>query len=321
MFDRSKIPISKYPKKPRSCTDILCCLIFLLATVASIVAAIYGLSKGNTDNILQPFDSSGNACGRGELVEYQYLYFNEVTMTDWTKKNACVKSCPIADDTKIDCFKNKEVTDCGDLKSKASYAFADRFCWPKNQAMAEKVKTGFQKLFKQEAFGDVMDSWKILLFCFVIAFLISIVYLWFLETCALTIVTLVIVLFIAALTVLGLFLYRTHLGLKTNDDPHDDDNKTYLYLAIGVWAVEIILIMCFCCLWSRIKLAARIIEATADYLTDIKRIIIIPLILVFVLLVYILWWVYSGAHIFSIGDVVHDQEYPWGEIKWEDGTK
>lgn len=317
----NSVTASKYPKRPRSCTDILCCFFFTLLTVGSVVAAFHGFAKGNTDNILQPYDSSGNACGRGKLEDYQYLYFNDIKLSDWTKQTICVKNCPLVDDSKIDCYPNKEFPQCTDLKSKASYSFANRFCWQKNVEMSSKLKEGFRKLFKQEAFGDVLDSWKVLVFCFAIAFVVSVIYLWMLETCALVIVTIVLLLFTAALTLLGIFLYQTHLGLKTNDDPHDDDDKTYLYLCIAVFVIEFIFILCFCCLWSRIKLAARIIEATADYITDIKRLIFIPLVLTFVLVAYVLWWVYSGAHIFSIGRVKHDPEYPWGDIIWEDGTR
>lgn len=320
-LQNSTIKSTQYPKRPRTYTDILCCLIFTIGTIASLVAGFHGLTNGQTENILQPFDSSGNACGRGKLAAYKYLYFNDISMTEWTKENVCVAECPLEDDTKIDCYPNNQIKECGDLKSVQSVGFAKRFCWPKNQKMTETAKEQFRKLFQQEAFGDVMDSWQVLLISFIFAFFVSVIYLWMLETCALVIVTICIVLFMAAITVLGVALYQTHLGLKTNDDPHDDDSMVYFYLTILVFAVEFILLLCFCCLWSRIKLAARIIEATADYLTDVKRVILIPVILVIVLLAYIMWFVYAGAHIFSIGTVKHDPEYPWGEIIWENGTE
>lgn len=79
--------------------------------------------------------------------------------------------------------------------------------------------------------------------------------------------------------------------------------------------------MCFCCLWSRIKLAARIIQATADYITDVKRILIVPIIMTIALIAYLLWWSYSGAHIFSIGHTEWDPSLPWGDVKWTQMTE
>jgi len=135
------------------------------------------------------------------------------------------------------------------------------------------------------------------------------------------IVTLVIVFFLAALTFLAYFFHKTYTELQTDEDIHNDDEKTYLYLAIITAAVEAILILCFCCLWSRIKLAARIIQATADYITDVKRIIFVPIIMTVVLIGYLLWWSYSGAHIFSIGTTTWDKSLPWGDVRWSQFTE
>jgi hypothetical protein len=74
-------------------------------------------------------------------------------------------------------------------------------------------------------------------------------------------------------------------------------------------------------MWSRIKLAARIIQATADYITDIKRIIFVPVIMMIALMLYLAWWSYSGAYLFSVGETKHDPKLPWGDIKWTNFTK
>jgi flagellar basal body-associated protein FliL len=146
--------------------------------------------------------------------------------------------------------------------------------------------------------------------------LVSLVYLFILEKCALVLITLVIVFFMAGLTFLAFFFHKTYTELQEDDDPHNDSEKTYFYLAIITISVEAILLLCFCCLWSRIKLAARIIQATADYITDVKRIIIVPIIMAIALIGYLLWWSYSGAHIFSVGTTEWDDSLPWGDVKW-----
>jgi hypothetical protein len=309
------------PTQDRKCTDIFCALLFIVFTGVSIYAACYGFGKGDLSNIVPPYDSSGNRCGSGVTKDYTFLYFESTSPTNWVDKTACVKSCPISNSSKIECFTNKQVTDCNQLTSRESYSFAKRFCWPKNSAMETATREKFASLGKQEAYGDIVDSWQVFLICAGIAFVIALVYLFILEQCALVLITTVIILFMAGLTFLAYYFHKKYNDLKTDNDPHNDDQKTFLYLAIGVASIEVIFLMCFCCLWSRIKLAARIIEATADYITDVKRLIFIPVIMTVVLIGYLLWWTYAGAYIFSTGHTEHDPKLPWGDVKWTQLTE
>jgi len=48
----------------RSCTDVLCCLIFVAFIGAMIAVAGYSLQRGNPLVLLTPYDSSGNQCGK-----------------------------------------------------------------------------------------------------------------------------------------------------------------------------------------------------------------------------------------------------------------
>lgn len=310
-----------YPTPNRKCTDIICALLFIVFTGCSIAAAFYGFSNGDLTNIVPPYDSSGNKCNANATAGYKYLYFNNTNPTKWVDVTACVKSCPkLANDT-IDCYTNQQVTNCSNLRVKASYSFGNRFCWPKNSTMEKVTREKFSTLGKQEAYGDIIDSWQVFLISAGIAFLISLVYLFILEKCALVIITMVIVFFLGALTFLTYYFHKTYNELQTDDDPHNDDQKTFLYLAIITASIEVIFIVCFCCLWSRIKLAARIIQATADYITDVKRIIFVPVLMTIALIAYLLWWSYSGAHIFSIGHTEWDKDLPWGDVKWTTTTE
>lgn len=310
-----------FPTQDRKCTDIFCALLFFVFTAVSIYAAFYGFGKGDLSNIVPPYDSSGNRCGFGATKDYQFLYFESVTPTNWVDKTACVKACPLTDSSAIDCFTNKQVTDCKQLTIRESYSFAKRFCWPKNSKMEQSTREKFASLGKQEAYGDIVDSWQVFLICAGVAFIISLVYLFILEKCALVLISTVILLFMAGLTFLAYYFHKKYTDLQTDNDPHNDDQKTFLYLAIGVASIEVIFVMCFCCLWSRIKLAARIIEATADYITDVKRLIFIPVVMTIALIAYLLWWSYSGAYIFSTGHTEWDPKLPWGDVKWTQLTE
>lgn len=47
-------------KWERSCTDIICCLIFSAFIVSLVAIASYAFSNGDPVKILTPFDSVGN---------------------------------------------------------------------------------------------------------------------------------------------------------------------------------------------------------------------------------------------------------------------
>jgi len=47
----------------RSCTDILCCMVFIAFIVAMLGVSGYALSTGDPMNIITAFDSDGNKCG------------------------------------------------------------------------------------------------------------------------------------------------------------------------------------------------------------------------------------------------------------------
>lgn len=58
-------PITTKPHlRKRKCTDIICLLIWILFWILVVIFAVWAYSRGNLDNIAQPYDSKGNACGR-----------------------------------------------------------------------------------------------------------------------------------------------------------------------------------------------------------------------------------------------------------------
>lgn len=75
----------------RSCTDPLCCIIFLLFIASMVGITGYALSNGNPYAMITPFDSNGNRCGlkdqgadkKQDFEPYKYKYFyNLKTMVE-----------------------------------------------------------------------------------------------------------------------------------------------------------------------------------------------------------------------------------------------
>ena len=320
MFENQPKGRGNLPTRNRTCTDLFCAVIFLIFTLSSIGIAFYGFLKGDLKNVVQPYDSSGNACGRDLTHHHPYLYLQSTSEAFWAAKTACVKACPTTEQSGVDCYTNEQIKQCTDLEIKPTYTFAGRFCWPKGIDMSETAKSWIRKFGQQEAYGDLVDSWRVFLVSFVVAFILSLAYLYLLEQCAFVLISICIVLFMGSLTALAVFFHMSYLDTVKEADTDTTPSKTYLYLAIVTYAIMLICLCLFCCLWSRIKLAARIIQATADYITDYKLILLVPFITTFFLILYLIWWSYSGAYLFSVGEVQYQKGYIWGEMKWNDTT-
>jgi Plasma-membrane choline transporter len=74
-------------------------------------------------------------------------------------------------------------------------------------------------------------------------------------------------------------------------------------------------------MFSRINLAINIIKATADFITDYKRIIMVPAILFLSVMIYLLFWVSASAHVFATGHTEYDPSLPFGRMRWTTSTR
>jgi len=102
-------PTFKGPIKNRSCTDILCCILFGVYMTGMIVIGIIAYIEGNPKRLLYPTNSEGKICGL-DVKSKPYLYFFDLTscITKGTTNpltyvksglscptpQVCVKKCP-----------------------------------------------------------------------------------------------------------------------------------------------------------------------------------------------------------------------------------
>ncbi|CAG2165822.1 unnamed protein product, partial [Oppiella nova] len=97
-------PSFKGPIKSRSCTDILCLLVFIAFITGWIIIAILGFISGNPEKLIYPTDTYGNICGRGDYRDKPYLFFfnllkcakniNENIFDRCDTPQVCVSQCP-----------------------------------------------------------------------------------------------------------------------------------------------------------------------------------------------------------------------------------
>ena len=64
------------PVADRSCTDVLCCLIFLAFLTGMVGTAGYGYLYGDPNLLVTTWDADRNGCGYNKTTEdYPFLYF------------------------------------------------------------------------------------------------------------------------------------------------------------------------------------------------------------------------------------------------------
>ncbi|KAI7803649.1 choline transporter-like protein 2 isoform X4 [Triplophysa rosa] len=91
------------PIHNRGCTDIICCIFFLVAIVGYLAVGIVAWSHGDPRKVIYPTDSTGQFCGQGNLEKKPLLfYFNIMKCASpmvllefqCPTPQVCVEKCP-----------------------------------------------------------------------------------------------------------------------------------------------------------------------------------------------------------------------------------
>ena len=312
----------KYPVEDRSCTDVIFCLVFLAFWVFSTIGVVYGVSNGNLENIAQPYDDVGNACGvPGPTLEFNYLFVTSPNSLDLTKRhNLCVKGCPKSEDEKVLCYPNKNVTDCSQVKAYACSNIVE-FCIPSAKDFIQGFNEKLKGIGSETAVEDISNSWDLFLICLVCAFVISAIYCYMLEYCAGLIITTLILTLFGGLIFLGFLLRKEYRQLDASERPSTDNKQVYYYGHILCWVLAGVLAVAVCCMFSRISLAIKIIQATADFITDYQTVLLVPILNIVLFVGYLSYWVYGGAHLWSTGKTEFVQGRPYGRVIWDSKTE
>jgi choline transporter-like protein 2/4/5 len=96
-------PTFKGPIKDRSCTDIICCFLFIIFIVGMVAVSIVGYARGQPYRLVYPTDSQGSICGVGKLKDKPFLFFFDLVtcarlgpaiINGCPTPQVCVKECP-----------------------------------------------------------------------------------------------------------------------------------------------------------------------------------------------------------------------------------
>lgn len=84
----------KGPMKNRSCTDIICCLLFVICVTAMVAVSAWGYAYGDPKKLIYPVDSDGNMCGVGDYASKPYLHYFDILQCTKVGVAAIAAGCP-----------------------------------------------------------------------------------------------------------------------------------------------------------------------------------------------------------------------------------
>ncbi|GFO17741.1 choline transporter-like protein 2 [Plakobranchus ocellatus] len=96
-------PTFKGPIKNRSCTDIICCLMFVICLLVMVAVSIIAYFHGDPYRLVYPTNSQGQICGKGPFKDKPNLFFFDLVtcaklgpavVTGCPTPQVCVEKCP-----------------------------------------------------------------------------------------------------------------------------------------------------------------------------------------------------------------------------------
>ncbi|XP_067951394.1 choline transporter-like protein 2 isoform X2 [Watersipora subatra] len=97
-------PTFNGPIKKRGCTDVICCILFVICIAGMVVVGVLAYQNGDPKLLLYPSDSNGSLCGYGDYLDRPNLFFFDlvdcakvgpaIVTNGCPTKQICVTSCP-----------------------------------------------------------------------------------------------------------------------------------------------------------------------------------------------------------------------------------
>ncbi|XP_049820890.1 choline transporter-like 2 isoform X2 [Aethina tumida] len=298
------------PLKNRSCTDIICLLLFLVFIVVWIGLGVIGISKGDPQLLLAPKDSNGRRCGMDEgVTDKPYLFFFDLTAClvpsippKCQTPQICVSKCPNDNYVKNNYGKLDPEYIYNSMEPNwymKSHPVQDR-CIPyleefKNienfltDVNIDKLHTAVKNiklLSDSEQFGqvvvkDIIYSWWKILIGAGGAVLVCLLYVFMLRFIA-GIMVWISIFGIVALTSAGVYftqkMYREALEKSTGNEGIITEKHLWLLGLIVLSVVLVIILLVIIFLRKRIVLAIALIKESSKAVSSVTSIFIFPLI-------------------------------------------
>lgn len=315
----------------RHCTDMLCCFVFTAFIFALLGVSGYAISTGDPYNLVTPFDSDGNECGKPnqgksnitiggntlpwtrDFSEYKYKYFSQLLTATTGKTDAiydavCVSECPknvpmpgdFGGGFNVKCIPNNDEEDCPRAMYNTSLVFG--YCLPEMNSTVELIKQVYEQMNNEanlsQYFIDIQECWQVMLVMCFVTLVITIIYVFLLRWIAKPLIY---------VSLFAIFIIGVLGGYATwiQKDNFLEGTDNYKYAqggAIFIWALTALYTLFVCCQWNNIALGAAIVKAASDFVSSNSRVALVPVVVYLLSLPVALWWTVSAVYLMSIGE-------------------
>lgn len=327
--------------KERGIKDCLCLIVYVVFLGAMVFCTIYGNRHGRINKLIAPLDGDNTFCGiePAAVVPYPRLFIPEFTTSVKAsfKSAVCTDKCPKKGDT-IKYYKKGSAA-ASSLVAKYDTKAVLNYCFPASagalsdnaKAIWLQAKAEFLNNPVGKYFNDLYLSSTSIYISFFMSVIYSFVFIYlmsaFAETIAWICVGLAQLSFIFA--TIACWMYRSsevarqaasHDWTKQqNEDSHRI--QTLALVATIVFAiVSCLFLTCIICGFRSLKLAIDVIDASADFLAETKRIILVPILYFFVSIIVFSTWVVGFMNVASLNKIKADTDLipQMKDLIWED---
>uniref|UniRef100_A0A8C4FG25 Choline transporter-like protein n=1 Tax=Catagonus wagneri TaxID=51154 RepID=A0A8C4FG25_9CETA len=320
-------PSFRGPIRNRSCTDIICCLLFFVFILGYIAVGLVAWVYGDPQQVLYPRNSTGAYCGIGENKDKPYLlYFNIFSCILTTNVIAVAQNgleCP----TPQQVYQSLSRELCPSFLLPSSPALGRCFPWPNstvppfpeisNMSVTQGISGLLDSLNARDIsvkiFEDFAQSWYWILAALGVALILSLLFILLLRLVA---GPLVFVLIIGVLGVLAYGIYHcwkeyrllrdkgasiSQLGFTTNLSAYSSVQETWLAALILLAVLEGILLLMLIFLRQRIRIAIALLEEASRAVGQMMSTLLYPLVTFVLLLVCIAYWAMTALYLATSG--------------------
>uniref|UniRef100_A0A8C6SYI4 Choline transporter-like protein n=1 Tax=Neogobius melanostomus TaxID=47308 RepID=A0A8C6SYI4_9GOBI len=292
-------PNFKGPLLKRSCTDIICCILFVLVILGYLAVGILAWLYGDPRHVLYPKNSTGSFCGTGQNKDRPNLFYFDMIRCATSSFNILANpangfQCPTT-----------------------QVCLALRFNWIFYFGGFDLVNGFNAKEIGIRIFEDFASSWPWILLGLLIAMVTSLLFLLLLRFIAPVMVWVLIVGLLGA-GAYGIWhcyweydnykkksAFISDVGFSTDLKIYFQVQETWLAFLIVIAIGEAILLLMLIFLRKRILIAIALIQEASKAVSHMMSALVYPVITFIMLLICVAYWGATALYLATSGAPIY----------------
>uniref|UniRef100_A0A8C6SZC4 Choline transporter-like protein n=1 Tax=Neogobius melanostomus TaxID=47308 RepID=A0A8C6SZC4_9GOBI len=325
----------------RSCTDIICCILFVLVILGYLAVGILAWLYGDPRHVLYPKNSTGSFCGTGQNKDRPNLFYFDMIRCATSSFNilanpangfqcpttqVCVKECPrkfwgvgpldlLKKPSEV--FVNPEL--CVPYLNLNTTEVVNRLILTLSRVFISDLVNGFNaKEIGIRIFEDFASSWPWILLGLLIAMVTSLLFLLLLRFIAPVMVWVLIVGLLVVRFPSGIWhcyweydnykkksAFISDVGFSTDLKIYFQVQETWLAFLIVIAIGEAILLLMLIFLRKRILIAIALIQEASKAVSHMMSALVYPVITFIMLLICVAYWGATALYLATSGAPIY----------------